>query len=209
VSARRPPLRLASSVGALTLGALLVLGFTPLVGAISRRVYAVPPPGPADAIVVLGAGAAPDGVLSSQSLRRLVGGLVLYRRGLAPRLVVMGPGYQGGPVEAEVRSTLARDIGIPADAIVVEGGGLTTQHEAALAARRMREWGGRRVLLVTGAQHMHRARLLFERAGLEVVPAPVVEISPAVRRPDGRLELARIVIQEALARLYYRVSGQL
>jgi hypothetical protein len=41
------------------------------------------------------------------------------------------------------------------------------------------------------------------------MPAPVVEISPTVRRPDSRLELARIVIQEALARLYYRVSGYL
>jgi uncharacterized SAM-binding protein YcdF (DUF218 family) len=209
VTARRPPLRLASVVGAVMLGALLVLGFTPLVGEISRRTDATPPPGPADAIVVLGAGSARDGVLSNQSLRRLVGGLVLYRRGLAPRVIVMGPGYQGAPVEAEVRATLARDVGIPADAIVVEGGGLTTQHEAALAARRMREWGGRRVLLVTGAQHMRRARLLFERAGLEVVPAPVVEISPTVRRPDSRLELARIVIQEALARLYYRVAGYL
>jgi uncharacterized SAM-binding protein YcdF (DUF218 family) len=209
VTTRRPPLRLACVVGALTLGAFLVLGFTPLIGEISRRVDATPPPGPADAIVVLGAGAARDGVLSNQSLRRLVGGVVLYRRGLAPRLIVMGPGYQGGPVEAEVRATLARDVGVPPDAIVVEGRGLTTQHEAALAALRMREWGGRRVLLVTGAQHIRRARLLFERAGLEVVPAPVVEVSPAVQRPDGRLELARVLIQEALARLYYRVSGYL
>jgi uncharacterized SAM-binding protein YcdF (DUF218 family) len=92
---------------------------------------------------------------------------------------------------------------------VVEGRGLTTRQEAALAASRVRELGGRRVLLVTGAQHMHRARRFFERAGLEVVPAPVIEISPLAESPDGRLELARLVIQEGLARLYYRVSGLL
>ena len=143
-------------------------------------------PQPADAIVVLGAGASRDGLLSDQSLRRLIGGLTLYRRGLAPRVIVLGPAYQGrGPVEAEIRATLARDIGVPAAALVVEGRGLTTRHEAALAAARLRETGGRRILLVTGAQHMPRARLLFERAGLEVIPAPVVEISPAVRAAGG------------------------
>jgi uncharacterized SAM-binding protein YcdF (DUF218 family) len=56
---------------------------------------------------------------------------------------------------------------------------------------------------------MHRARRFFERAGLEVVPAPVVEVSPLAQSPDGRLALAWLVIQEALARLYYRVTGQL
>jgi uncharacterized SAM-binding protein YcdF (DUF218 family) len=90
----------------------------------------------------------------------------------------MGPGSPGSAVEAQVRATLARDVGIPPEALVVESRGLTTRHEAALAAERMRELGGRRVLLVTGAHHMPRARLLFERAGLEVVPAPVVEVSP-------------------------------
>jgi uncharacterized SAM-binding protein YcdF (DUF218 family) len=158
---------------------------------------------------VLGAGSSPDGVLSQPSLRRLIGGLVLFRRGLAPRLIVMGPGYQGSPVEADVRAALAREIGIPPDAIVVEGAGLTTRHEAMLAAQQMRAIGGRRVLLVTGAQHMRRAQALFAREGLEVVPAPVIEISPAEQHPDVRLELARAVIQEALARLYYRLSGRL
>jgi len=207
--ARRPPLRAAAFLGALTLTAFALLAYTPLIGAISQRLDAVPDPGPADAIVVLGAGSARDGVLSSSSLRRFVGGLLLYRRGLAPRLILMGPAYEGSPIEAETRAAIARELGIPASAIVVEGGGLTTRQEAELAAARVRTLGGRRVLLVTSAQHMHRARRFFERAGLEVVPAPVIEVSPRAESPDGRLELARLVIQEALARLYYRVIGQL
>jgi uncharacterized SAM-binding protein YcdF (DUF218 family) len=121
----------------------------------------------------------------------------------------MGPAYQGSPIEAETRASIARELGIPAAAIVVEGRGLTTRQEADLAASRVRELGGHRVLLVTGAQHMHRARRFFERAGLEVVPAPVIEISPLAQSPDGRLELARLVIQEGLARLYYRLTGHL
>jgi uncharacterized SAM-binding protein YcdF (DUF218 family) len=207
--AQRPPHRLAVAAGAAALAAFLLLAYSPLAGSLSRRLESAPPPRPADAIVVLGAGASPDGQLSNQSLRRLVGGLTLYRRGLAPRVIVMGPAFQGGPVEAEVRATLARDIGVPAGALVVEGRGLTTRHEAAVAAERMRETGGRRILLVTGAQHMPRARLLFERAGLEVIPAPVVEISPAARMPGSRLKLAQLVVQELVARLYYRMSGAL
>jgi len=207
--ARRPPLRAAAALGGLTLGVFALLAYTPLIGALSQRLDSVPEPGPADAIVVLGAGSARDGVLSSPSLRRFVGGLLLYRRGLAPRLILMGPSYQGSPIEAETRAGIARELGIPASAIVVEGAGLTTRQEAALAASRVRALGGRRVLLVTGAQHMHRARRFFERAGLEVVPAPVIEISPLAESPDGRLELARLVIQEGLARLYYRLTGHL
>jgi uncharacterized SAM-binding protein YcdF (DUF218 family) len=207
--ARRPPLRGAVVAGAAALAGFGLLAYTPLAGAVSRRLESASAPQAADAIVVLGAGAAPDGVLSDSSLRRMVGGLILYNRGLAPRLIVMGPTYQGSPAEADLRAALARDVGVPAGALVVESRGVTTRHEAELVARRLRETGGRRVLLVTGAHHMLRARLLFEREGLEVVPAPVVEVSPAVVRPDARLDLARRVIQEAVARLYYRVAGYL
>jgi uncharacterized SAM-binding protein YcdF (DUF218 family) len=209
VNAHRPPLRGAAVTGAVALASFFLVAFTPLAGAVSRRLATPVELRPADAIVVLGAGASRDGQLSNQSLRRLIGGLALYRRGYAPRVIVMGPGYEGGPVEAEIRATLARDIGIPESALVVESHGVTTRHEAALVAARMRELGGRRILLVTGVQHMRRARLLFERAGLEVIPAPVVEISAEGERPENRLELARLVLQEAIARLYYRLAGAL
>jgi uncharacterized SAM-binding protein YcdF (DUF218 family) len=207
--APRSPSPPAMAAGALALAAFFILAYTPAAGAISRRVATRSPPQPADAIVVLGAGASADGVMSHQSLRRLVGGLRLYHRGLAPRLIVMGPGNRGERLEAELRADLARDLGVPSSALVVEGHGLTTRHEAALAARRVRASGGRRVLLVTGALHMRRAAVLFEREGLEVVPAPVPEMSSATRRPDARLELARLVAMELLARLHYRVAGYL
>ncbi|HUG53375.1 MAG TPA: YdcF family protein [Vicinamibacteria bacterium] len=203
----RPPSRAAAAAGALSLASFFVLAYTPVAGAISRRLATTSSTEPADAIVVLGAGASSDGVLSHHSLRRLVGGLLLYHRGLAPRLIVMGPAGAGEPLEAELRAGLARELGVPKGALVVEGHGLTTRHEAALAARRLRRWGGRRVLLVTGALHMQRAARLFEGEGLEVVPAPVPEMSYATGRPDARLELARLAAMELLARLYYRGAG--
>lgn len=206
--AHRPPLRLAVIVGAVATAAFLLIAYTPVAGALSRRLTDQPPTQTADAIVVLGAGTAPDGLLSDPSLRRLIGGLLLYRRGLAPVLIVMGPTYyDGSPREADVRAALLREVGVPGAALVIEGRGLTTRDEAALVAERLRQTGGRRVLLVTGLHHMTRARRLFEREGVEVLPAPVVEVSPLVARPDARLELARLLVQEALARLYYRVSG--
>jgi uncharacterized SAM-binding protein YcdF (DUF218 family) len=194
-------------VGAVCLAAFFAVAYTPLTAALYVRHDERAALTRADAIVVLGAGMAPDGVLNAASLERLVSGIVLFRRGLAPRLVLLGPGHRAGPTEAEARAALARDLGVPADALVTEARGLTTREEAALVASRMREVGGRRVLLVTGTDHMPRARLLFEREGLDVIPAPVVEISPVTGQPDARLELGRILLQEALARVYYRVAG--
>jgi uncharacterized SAM-binding protein YcdF (DUF218 family) len=189
------------------LAAFFAVAYTPLTTALEAGPGERPVLARADAIVVLGAGMAPDGVLTDSSLDRLVSGIVLFRRGLAPRLVLLGPGHREGPTEAEVRADLARDLGVPAEALVVEPRGLTTRHEAALVGERMREVGGRRILLVTDTHHMPRARLLFEREGLDVVAAPVVEISPVTGQPAARLELGRLLLQEALARLYYRVAG--
>ncbi len=203
----RPPSRLACLLGAVCLAAFFAVAYTPLTTALEAVHDEHPVVARADAIVVLGAGMAPDGVLNDSSLDRLVSAIVLFRRGLAPRLVLLGPGHREGPTEAEVRAALAGDLGVPSDALVVEPRGLTTRDEAALVAQRMRELGGRRILLVTGTHHMPRARLLFEREGLEVVAAPVVEISPVTGQPDARLELGRLLLQEALARVYYRLAG--
>src|SRR4051812_43569822 len=85
---RRPPSRAAMVAGAIGLAAFAVIAYTPAMAHVAWSLSPVTSPAPADAIVVLGAGAAPDGTLSDQSLRRLVGGLVLFRRGLAPRVIL-------------------------------------------------------------------------------------------------------------------------
>jgi uncharacterized SAM-binding protein YcdF (DUF218 family) len=62
--------------------------------------------------------------------------------------------------------------------------------------------------LVTGYGHMARSRLLFENAGFLVQPAPVDDLSEAWK-PEARLRLMRYLVQEFLARTYYRLAGYL
>jgi uncharacterized SAM-binding protein YcdF (DUF218 family) len=161
------------------------------------------PEAAADAIVVLGSGVMPEGELDDHSLRRTVHGVRLFRRGLARRLVLLGPPRRG-VVEADLRARYAVELGVPEEALVVEAGGLTTRDEAALVAREVRPAS---ILLVTGLHHVPRARAVFERAGMRVVAAPVLEQSVESARPQARLALARALAQEWLARAYYRASG--
>ena len=56
---------------------------------------------------------------------------------------------------------------------------------------------------------MIRARRLFERAGFDVFAAPADDVSTTARTPEERLQLARAICGEVLARLYYRIAGYL
>ena len=141
-------------------------------------------------------------MLADSSLRRAVRGIALERQGLAPVIVFSG-GLGGGTVsEAEVRAALARDLGVPADHILTDTEARTTREEAIRLPRLLSSIGARRILLVTDPQHMARAMALFQRAGLEVLPAPAED-------PERSADLARAVLSEWLARLYYRLAGYL
>jgi len=193
-------------LGALTLAVLAVLAFTPLTDLLEPP--AAPPPRTAQAIVVLGSYMGTDGTLSAASLQRAVRGIQLYRRGLAPLLVMAGA-QQGPLAEAEVRAALAREFGVPGEAVLAEAGGKTTHDEALRIHRLLQARGVNDLLLVTSMEHMPRAREEFERQGFTVAPAPVTGIRTSVDRPEDRLGQARRWAQELGARLYYRVAAAL
>jgi uncharacterized SAM-binding protein YcdF (DUF218 family) len=204
-----PPSRSLRVLGAVTAAGFLVAAFSPLANVLHRRARITAAPEPAEAIVVLGAGVGPDGILDQVSLRRLLRGIVLYRQGLAPRLVLLGARNLAGVVEAEVRARLAGELAVPASALSLESRAHTTAEEAALSARLLQPQGVRRVLLVTGHYHMPRARRLFEAAGFEVVPAATDELSGEDLRPEGRLRILRVLATERLAGVYNRLTGRL
>ena len=201
--------RLLRGLGLLLVVLFGLLAFTPLPNGWHAWTAVPARLDPADAVAVLGAAVSRQGVLGSPSLRRTIEGVRLYHLGLAPRILLLGPGRHAGPTEASVRARLARELGVPEQALELEARGTTTRQEARLAWERLGGQGRRRVLLVTGSFHMLRARALFARAGFQVLPAPTADLDPDADEPLARLALSRGLIQELLARAYYRAFGYL
>ena len=132
----------------------------------------------ADAIVLLGGGMGAATNLNGHaemwaSADRVWTAARLWRAqaargdGAAVRMFVTGRGN-----ELSTKALLV-DFGVPTNAMVFVDQARNTEEEAKEVARRVGD-GRRRVLLVTSAWHMRRARLMFEKyaPGLEVVPAP-------------------------------------
>ncbi len=79
------------------------------------------------------------------------------------------PGYE--TVCADMMADLLRDLGVPAERILVEKQSRTTHENAVESAKLLKEKGVTRVVLVTDACHLARAAALFRAQGLNVTPA--------------------------------------
>ena len=176
----------------------------------------------ADAILVLSGGRhpapGPDRVSEWEDPDRFLAGIDLYRAGKAPRLLFTGgasPFSPGQPPEGESYLIEAQRVGIPAAAMVSTPLVVNTAEEAAAVRQLLPDQS--RILLVTSAFHMRRAKSLFEQHGLEVHPFPVdfqarghwagplwrdpTQWFPSARALDGSSRALR----EMLGRLIYRV----
>jgi len=195
-------------IGLVCVGAFVLAAFTPLSNVLAAWTQVHADLQAADAIVVLAASVNAKGTLSATSLRRAVEGIVLYQKKLAPLVVFSGPANHADVVEAHVRTELASVLGIPAAAIITETTALTTREEATRLAALLQPRGIHRILLVTDTTHMPRSLRLFAHQGFIVHPVPVDELAQA-RSPESRLRLMRLLAQELLAHMYYRVAGYL
>lgn len=129
------------------------------------------------AIVVLGGGTyftAPEyggDTVNAATLVRLRYAAHIQRVSGKPILVTGGAPQGNAASEAEqMKQVLLRDFRVPAK--WAETGSNNTLENARLSHRLLSASGVRRVYLVTHAWHMPRARLAFEHAGFEVIPAP-------------------------------------
>lgn len=133
----------------------------------------------ADAIVLLAGGVDPpvppraDPNLFS-SADRIWFAARLYRAVRAPLVVLSGGAdpERSSVSEAEAMQRVLRDFGVPDKAMLLETASRTTGDNARFTAQLLGERRIRRVLLVTSALHMERAKREFEAAGIEVIPAP-------------------------------------
>lgn len=170
----------------------------------------------ARAIVVLGAGSyieAPEygtDTVSAQTLERVRYAARLYRLTGVPILLSGGSPRGAHSSEAEqMRDVLIQELTTPVTWL--ESSALDTLDSAVRCEKVLHEEGIKKILLVTHAWHMRRARGAFEHAGLEVVPAPVgfAAAPDPIRQllPDAQaLVLTHRAWHEALGLLWYRIK---
>lgn len=145
----------------------------------------------ADAIVILGAGREqndPGWGRTDQpglmALERLRYAARLARASGLPLAATGGLHYGQPPSEAALMADAMRlDYGL--EIRWLEEQSRTTWENAVLSAELLQPQGVRRVVLVTQAWHMQRARWSFEQAGFEVIAAPMGYLSAGYERPLG------------------------
>lgn len=136
----------------------------------------------ADAIVLLGQGTTqpiiPDRiqVQLTKTAERIIYASQLYKKGLAPYIIVSaGPriGEDINTVEAQDIKRVLGLLGVPRAAIIIEPNG-STVHESAVETLEILDAKGLEstVILVTSAIQVRRASLTFTEIGMRVIPAP-------------------------------------
>ncbi|MBB4638459.1 ElyC/SanA/YdcF family protein [Longimicrobium terrae] len=144
-----------------------------------------------DAIVVLGA-AQYDGRPSPVLRARLDHAISLYKRGLAPRLIMTGGQAPGDTVsEAEVGRRYAARQGVPRRDILIENTGMTTVESMSSVASMMKTRQLKTAVMVSDPFHMLRLKLLARQFGIQGYTSPT-RTSPISRnRGEERKHLIR------------------
>lgn len=146
----------------------------------------------ADAVVVLGGGitpAPPDWPYPDlgRGADRVWHAARIYRAGKAPRVIIAGGGLPWlgeRTTEAAAMQQFLSDLGVPAEAVSIEGQSRSTHENARRTAELLKQHDLRSVLLVTSALHLPRALATFRAAGIDALPAPTdFEVMPEPPHP--------------------------
>jgi uncharacterized SAM-binding protein YcdF (DUF218 family) len=146
---------------------------------------------------------------------RFFGGIALFKAGKAQKLVFTGgkmPWDKAKKTEGEVLKEHAISSGIPSNKIFVTKDVENTADEAVAVKEVISPRN--KIILVTSAFHMYRAKRLFEKQGLIVIPYKVDykasrnnQVKFMVFLPSaGNIELTETGLREIIGRLFYLVK---
>jgi len=147
---------------------------------------------------------------------RVFGGIATFKAGKAQRLVFTGgkmPWDKAKKTEGEVLKEYAISYGIPSEKIFITKDVDNTAEEAVAVKELISP--SKRIILVTSAFQMYRAKRLFEKQGFEVVPYKVdykaagdLTLTIMAFLPNaGNFELTETGIREIIGRLYYSIRS--
>lgn len=171
---------------------------------------------PADAIVVLSGMThsirTEKGVISEwNDPDRFFGGMELIKAKKAP-VIIFTKGklpWKFGAHESELLYSTAIDMGVDARQILVTGEVENTEDESR-EVKKIMESKGNRIILVTSAYHMRRAKITFDNKDLDVQPYPVdfklgeYALTPMDFIPNpGSLAVTEKCVKEWIGTAYY------
>jgi len=147
---------------------------------------------------------------------RFFGGIALFKAGKAQKLVFTGgkmPWNRAKKTEGEVLREYAVSNGIPSENILVTKDVENAADEAVAVKGLIKP--SKRIILVTSAYHMNRARRLFENAGFIVYPYRVdykAAVTQAITLmdflPDAvSLRLTEMGMRKLIGRLFYLIKN--
>jgi uncharacterized SAM-binding protein YcdF (DUF218 family) len=147
---------------------------------------------------------------------RFFGEIALFKAGMAQKLVFTGgkkPWEKAKKTEGEVLKEYAISSGIPSDKIFITKDVENTAEETEAVKELISP--SKKIILVTSAYHMYRAKKLFEKQGFEVIPLKVDfkasgnnQVTFMDFLPSAiNLELTDVGIREIIGRIYYIIKG--
>lgn len=176
----------------------VVILFTPITNRLTQSISVSCKNPIGDAIVVL------EG---DPGYSRILQGLRLYARNVAPILVVTGDEKR---IDGWRNYEIATLFRINEDCLLrIETVGSGTYGEAEALRGFGQARGIRKIVLVTSDIHSLRAMLTFRKVGFEVcsMPAPERNILSDFWDPWGRVLMARDLVHECLGLIYYEMRG--
>lgn len=154
----------------------------------------------------------------SGAVDRILAGISMLKQGMANYLIISGG--EGSLVrlnrpESQILKEFALKQGLQENQIIVETRSRNTHENAIQTAELIKKYGFNKLLLITSAFHMYRARGCFRKAGIEADIYPVdyytgrinSEFSDFLPSSDA-LSLMSLLIHEVVGIVVYGLTGR-